>query len=123
MRAACVTHILSRRDQYDPSNRGHRISTPTITDECCLPDVVLIAVVLHRDLQISVNQVGTCDEVAIVVVDGVLTIGFGKSVRAQCAHKHEFALAFSRRIQRVSLSEQRTDQLRALTTALANTAK
>jgi hypothetical protein len=47
-----------------------------------LADVVLIAVVLHSDLEVSVDEIRTSDEISLSVVYRVLTLRLWQAVFA-----------------------------------------
>ena len=68
-------------------------------------DVMLVAVVLHRDFEVAVHEVRSGDEVAFAVMDGVLTLRLGQTVMPQHPQEDELALALRRRVGWVTLSE------------------
>ena len=99
------------------------IAASAVADERFLADVVLVAVVFHRDLQVAVHQIGTGDEFAGLVVDRELTLRFWQPVCEQRANQHLLALALGRYVVGVAFGEQPAQLLRSLAATFAHPAE
>jgi hypothetical protein len=115
-----VADVLRGGDENGPPDSRHVVPPPVVAHVRMLADVVLVAVVLHRDLEVAVYEVRSGDEISLAVVDGVLTLRLGQSVRAQYPLEYELALALCWGICRIAFGKESTEEFRSLPAAPAD---